>query len=521
MSLTVSVEKASTDMLPSEAKSFFANLDDSVIEWRTHLQRKPAEFSSGEVVAAEVTVELDKTGQPYLRVANATCVADSFWPLGLDEDARKTLCSLRGCTVVALVTVTDRTGEESCSGSKYTVDPHLRIAQFPINPTASELLELPNRAFVLVEGLVTNLSVREELEHGLFGGIQGVKYRGVMLIDTPNGVIRVEQLTEKFFYGQGVLGNLRDKPVMVGEKVRLTAMIDDDRRLRSGYGHPFLLVPHPDRQAEYDELRREVVRQQEEMRAYIQAGDYQSARLAFAAMRMLELTHHENELVVEIARTMPSDEQPVFYHRQLETNALEAAYGTNVETLNAKQFVVFAREVLTNVRVNPPRDSEARVDQTYVYRYLEEDARFSGNLLAQLIIEMIGVRLPLLEQATDEMDSYWDHSYLIETSLGYLAEAATHEAYAELIRLVEYCLDHGYYRTECDVAGAKCPHRLDSLFRKVCDSLLRLFGKNYEYGMSAQPLVQEWIGRLEQGATCGDTWSRNGLYQLVPWQRYF
>ncbi len=515
MSTTILVERAPSTAVPSEAKSFFADADESVVEWRTHFDRKPNGLKPGETVAAEVTLETYKN-QTYLRVADASCGADSFL---LDDKARDTLADLAGSTFAALMTITSPVGSFACHGQQYAISPHIRVATLPLNPTFEELTALHVNSRVVIEGRVTRMTVVEEPKY-MNGQVYHTSKRGVIFIDTPHGEFEVQSLAEEFTYEKGVLENLRRKPVQIGETVRLSATADEGYTLKCGYNYPYLLVPLPSRLAEYRKLRKSVAEQLTYLQSHIRDQRYKAARATFAALRKLELTRHESEAAIHFAQTMGPEEQPVFVGSGGGyPDKIEEAYGVNVETLNVQEFIEFTREVLTNVRVNSAR-GDSRVDQTYLYRHFEDHPLLNDDLLVELIGEMIRARIPLLEQATEEMNSYWDHKYLIETSTGYLGRIGTPKSYETLANMISLSVDRKYYLYKRDDdTDIECPRRLDGLLNNACRAMFELFHENHEIGFAAQAAVKQWIDKLDQDNLAED-YVYSELRKLVPWSRY-
>lgn len=515
MSTTIMVERAPITAEPSKAKTFFADADDSVVEWRDHFDRNPPRLNAGETVAAEVTLETSKD-QTYLRVADASCGADGFL---LDDNARDALVGLSGSTFAALVTIVNAAGNFACHGREYVIDPHIRVATLPTNPTPDKLAALPVNSRVVVEGRVNRFSVVEDHKY-MNGQVYHTSLRAVVFIDTPHGELQIQSLADEFTYEKGVLENLRRKPVQIGETVRLSATIDEDRTLKCGYNYPYLLIPSSSRMAEYRALRKDVAERLTYLQSHIRDGRVRAARVTFAALRKLELTRHESEAAIHFVQTMGVEEQPVFVgNGGGYPGDIEKAYGINVETLNVQQFIEFTREVLTNVRVNSAR-GDKRVDQTYLYRYFEDHPVLTDDLLVELIGEMIRARIPLLEQATEEMDSFWDHEYLIETSIGYLGHIRTSKSYEELASMISLCAERKYYLYKRDDnTDIKCPHRLDSLLNNACRAMFELFHDNHEIGFAAQAAVKRWIDRLEQD-NLADDYTYSELRKLIPWSRY-
>lgn len=512
MSSTVVVNQAPLEVNPKVAKSFFPETSDQLTEWDERFKRRKKVFNPNERVAVQATVEQDESGNPYLLTAEASCSADRFTPVELSTEGKDGLLQYVGMTVAASVTILSHTGSQFCHGGKYQIDTYIELALLPFNPTTEEVQQLPAGSHVVIEGVVTDFHPYEVPKY-MNGRVYHTDKRGRLDVNTGTETLEVMQNTDLLLFDKGELENLYDKPVMMGEKVRLTAVVTEMGLLRSGYNRPYLLVPDPTRLAEYEELRDRVGNLLIELNITVANDQYQEARYGFASLRKMELTHSEASRVVELARHLPRDEQPIFQvDRRYEAEALETAFDINVESLNKARFMVFAHEVLTGVRENPAA-KPLRVDQTYLYRFMDEDP-FAPSETFTLIKEMLAARIPRLERCSDEQEDYWDDMYLIETSLGYLGRTGLTRAFDELATVVEYCLDRGYFRHVDENRDNRVrPRRFDDLLSKALQAILELFREDPILGVNSQYHVQDWKRRLEdkaEGFVLGD------LRRLVP-----
>jgi hypothetical protein len=511
-SSTITIKQAPQGVDPEVAKSFFPEDGDQLTEWKDRFKRSKGIFNQGERVAVQATVERNELGNPYLRTAQASCSADRFNPVRLNAKSTTDLIRFVGATVTASVTVTQRTGRQFCHGSQYDIDTHIELALLPLNPTTEELLRLPSKSHVVIEGVVTNFVPYDEPEY-TNGRVWHTNHYGRIYLSVEGRTIAVSQFKDALLYDKGELENLRDKEVLIGEKVRLTAMVTDDHKLQAGYNRPYLLVPDPARLEAYNELRNMVSNLLETLEATITNGQYQQARDRFGFLRQQKLTFDEAQTVVDCVQHLPEAEQPIFQKEQHYcAESLEEAFGVNVETLNKAQFIVFARQVLTGVRENPPRE-EARTDQTYLHRFMEEP-RFTPTEQFELIKETLEARIPRLEQCSDEQNDYWDDSYLIESSLGYLARTGHPEAFDELGGIVEYCLEQGYFRHDEKSRDDTCPRRFDSLLSHALRAILELFREDPLLGVNSQHYVKAWQQELTDREATGYVLTE--IQRLIP-----
>lgn len=181
------------------------------------------------------------------------------------------------------------------------------------------------------------------------------------IIQTSNGEITVTSYLP-LVYTDGLLENMKDERVIVGETIRVHAY-----KMGSQYSilidseWVYSVTPTLERQREFDHHRRFASAAIGRMHRYALEGNYKYARLYFGNLRkFIALTQSEQRQVESIMKTLPPQEQAMYLQGlHYEDNGIEQAFGVNIETLNSAQFLTFAHEVLSGSRQTANEDEKA------------------------------------------------------------------------------------------------------------------------------------------------------------------
>jgi hypothetical protein len=276
----------------------------------------------------------------------------------------------------------------------------------------------------------------------------------------------------------------------VGETITIEAsVVLDDYGVKQatiGYGRAKLLVSNVKRQVTYDTLRHQVNSLINQFWQHVESGNraevdgytvaeaaecFVAARQRFAAARKLSLTKAELTLLLRDRHSMPVNERPMYDRYATTRNAMEKAFGVNIEELNAEQYLAFARKVLSGELPNP--DKPDRVDQSYLFRLLDQPP-FTVAQFVELVTDTLKMRVARLEQTGDSHDEYWDDYYLAEQCLTYLGTIEDPSVIDGLAWMVDYCLGHGYFdnrltRSENYATSRKFDSYLEKAVRSLAD----------------------------------------------------
>jgi hypothetical protein len=531
----ITIVEAPTTVNPSDVTTYFPDQPE-LIKWTDARAQVSGQqrhsIPAGSRLAALVDVKQDRaSGRLYLQVANASCSADAF-RLSDNEIAKQTLTPYAGSLVAATLTIVQRTGDHFCHGGDYAVS-DVTLATLPLNPTSTELLNMQLGSNFVVQGEFVRYY--EKTPGSIIPDTNNYKTRGYIVIDTPAGELTLDSFRPSMMeprYESGVLENLKDKTLIPGEIIRINGYISQEDRFGTlpagtpsvGYNKPYLLIPHPTRQADYDALRLNVSDLVAAMNTACDQQNWQHARHLFAELRELELTSDESRVVVDAMTRVPAEERSIFGDRGYEAVALKKAYGVNVETLRRDEFLAFAKDVLIGTTENPS-DKEKRVDQGYLFRFWDaKHSILSPESLADLLVSAIPARFERLEQCDDEHDAYWDDLYLLESCIRYTKDYARFDQDVDprlihaIISIVVRCLDKGYYQADRDGATEKvCPQRLDRLLSVCFDALADGYMSQPVVREIVTPsLVNEWKTILNNANA--DMYVIEKLKSVVPWR---
>jgi hypothetical protein len=345
-----------------------------------------------------------------------------------------------------------------------------------VNPTPAQIRDLPVGATFLIEGVLW-CNERETREEPSYPGSRTTRTAEIALIDivTDAGTdFALQGKSVPLKYDDGVLENLRDVVAEVGETVSIEAQIvigdNGTKETSIGYARAKLLVPAVFRQNAYDALRTSVANLTALLDVYVYDFDYAEARKCFARVRKLALTRAERASLQRVIIDMPVTERPVHdpgstYSR----DAIEKAFGVNLEELNAEDFLTFARQVLHGEIPNPEKPD--RVDQSYLFRFLDAPP-FTTAQFVELAFSTLQTRIARLELTGDSFEEYWDDYYLAEQCIAYLANIDDPTAVNALAWVIDYCLERGYFDNRLDGSEkVTCSRKFDSFLEKAVRSL--------------------------------------------------
>jgi hypothetical protein len=348
-----------------------------------------------------------------------------------------------------------------------------------VNPAFEHIHTLPVGTTFFVEGVLTRNEHGKRVEL-LYGSSRTVEFARIAITTNMGIVFEFEGSSFPLKYESGVLENVRDWVAEVGEAISIeaTIIVDDTlvKRPSIGYNKARMLVPSPRRQAEYDALRATVTEKLDEFEFLAETAespdDFIEIRKGFAQLRRHALTKSEQMQLRRLVRRLPVNERPIYdswstYAR----DAIEKAFGVNLEQLNAEEYLVFARKVLFGEIENPAKPD--RVDQSYLFRLLDEPP-FTSAQSVELVFSTLKVRVKRLEQVGDTHDEYWDDFWLVEQCLTYLGTIKDSSTVEALAWMIDYCLEHRYFdsrlsRREKYIGS----HKFDSMLDKAIDSLAR------------------------------------------------
>lgn len=336
------------------------------------------------------------------------------------------------------------------------------MTQQLVNPTPAQIRVLPVGASFLVEGVLTR-NERGEREESYYpgGSTHTVTFAYITIAPTVGDAFHFEGKSFPLRYESGVHENLRNSVAEVGETVSIEVSISVDdanvKRPSIGYNHANLLVPSAQRQSDYDKLRRQAVDSIYQVEEYVRCGNqaeadgftaadamecYATARQRFAATRKLALTKDERTRLLRARRSMPVTERPMYDRYATTRDAMEKAFGVNIEELNPKDYLAFARRVLLGELPNP--DKPDRTDQSYLFRLLDQP-QFTVAEYVELVASTLKTRVARLELTGDSHDETWDDYYLIEQCLTYLGTIEGSLGVEALAWMIDYCLEHDYF----------------------------------------------------------------------------
>lgn len=496
------ITEAPASVKPNDPTTYFPDNPD-VKKREEARQKVPGkarwEIPAGTLIATLVEIKQDQDGHLFMRVADASCGADSFWLSNPTPEDEAVLGAYLGTMVAAVFVIRERIGDYSCHGSRYIVDPSLTLAALPCNPTAEQLGTMRLGAHFVVQGqfvryyeVTPPTSAPDEYRK--------LDTLGYIVIRTPSGELTLDTCRPNMkepYYDAGVLENLRGKRMMQGETIRITGFIMDKdpygkRRLGTatvGYNYPYLLVPSPQRLAEYEALRVVAQARTERLRRYVVVQDWKMARRVFAGLRQLELTRDEADMIVEIMEGVPAEHRSVYYLRRVGGSKLERVFGLDPETLNREQFLVYAREILHGVRENAGIE-EGRVDQTKLFGFWRaKHSILAPDDLVELLLSTIPIRLRRLEMCSDKRDDFWDDESLLRSCINRVNrehEDVDPRLVQAVVEVVERCFSEGYYRLSAESPrDQQCPQRLDDILQDCFSALADAW--------MCQPVVREFI----------------------------
>lgn len=348
-----------------------------------------------------------------------------------------------------------------------------------VNPTPAQIRDLPRGATFRVEGVLTQneRGTREERSYPGARSTHAVEFAHITITPAKGDPFYFEGKSFPLRYEGGVLENLRNSVAEVGETVSIEVSIIVDgtnvKRPSIGYSHANLLVPSTERQAAYDELRATAAEQLTMLELYVRiaasADDFAVARETFAAIRKLTLTKGERARLLQARRSMPTYERPMYDRYNTTRDAVEKAFGVNIEELNPEDYLTFARRVLFGELPSP--DKPNRIDQSHLFRLLEEPP-FTTAQFAELVTDTLKTRIARLEQTGDSHDDYWDDYYLIEQCLAYLGTIEGSYGVEALAWMIDYCLTRDYFDNRLSRSeNPTVPHKFDSFLEKAVRSL--------------------------------------------------
>lgn len=356
-----------------------------------------------------------------------------------------------------------------------------------VNPTPAQICDLPVGATFLIEGVLecNEPGTREEPSYPGSNTIRTAEIALITIVTDAGTSFALQGKLVPLKYGDGVLENLHDVVAETGETVSIQAEIvigDNGMKETSiGYARAQLLVPAKFRQRAYDALRVSVAKLTGSLDLYVSDFDFAGARKCFARIRKLPLTRAERASLQRVIVNMPVAERPVYDPRSTYSrDAIEAAFGVNIEGLNANEFLTFARQVLHGEIPNPEKPD--RADQSYLFRFLNQPP-FTTAQFVELIFSTLQTRIARLELTGDSFDEYWDDYYLTEQCISYLGEIEDPAAVNALAWVIDYCMEHDYFDNRLDGAEKdNCPRKFDSFLEKAIRSL-------FEYALYAKGTV--------------------------------
>jgi len=529
VSSNVTVILVSREIQPDKATSYFPE-PERLIEWRD--ARHPVEAADryeidpGTSFAGLVEIKLDQHDRPFMLVANASCGADSFVLVDNTPEDEAMLREHVGTTIAAILTVRRRVGQQYCHGSRYEIEPQFALAPLPHNPTVSDLRAMAPGTHFVVQGRF--LRYYEVTPGEPTPDPKNTKTEGYLVVETPNGPLTLNTFRpfmKELQYEEGVLENLKYKSMIPGETIRITGFITRKQFdqpsgiITVGYNHPYLLVPDPQRQADYDALRVQVEIQLGQLQSYVEKHHWTAARTTFANLRKQELTRDEHRQVVAIMATVPADQRSV-YTRHYRSERLEKAFQVNPETLNRLQFLEFAHKVITGEQQNYSAKGEL-ADQSYLFDYWREDDSVLNDAdQTQLVLAGIATRLERLERCSDVHDEYWDDRYLLTRCIehiGYMDDP-DERLVAAVVEMIDYCFEQKYFPLESDTREEfQCPQRLDDLLRTCFRSVEQLKRSGAPAAaVITRESVEAWKARLIEAEAS----QRYATYYLANVERF-
>lgn len=459
-----------------EEPRLFADENGQLADWRDRFERPGHIFESGERVVVPAFVELDQDGNISLVADDQDGrMADKFHLVDLDEETRQTLMQHQGTAIGGIVNVYGvRDLDFQLSDiHEYDVSLENNLLIPPVNPTEEQVANLPKGYRVTMAGRVIDQGV--DIVPSRWNSQEKKAY---IVIEAEDGrQIKIPSWRDKpLAFKGGYLANLRGKPIESGEVVRMTGYIQDSgdsKFIHAHWSEPYLEEATENRLEEYRTLRESVSRMTWRMSEMIEQGEYGAARNHFAMLRTLELLPAEGLQIMSLRESMPEKDRPIYDGytdgRHGWAKDLDAAYDTLIESMTKTEYMDFVRKVAIGEVV----ESGKHCDASYVYLIMTDNEIDAETWVATLS-EAIDSRLAILEGLPDDHEQTFQHSYMLEQTLGYLSSVADVRATTKIIDVVRYCMDHEYFDHRHDrPKDWGCPSKFLSLLFKSTETLVR------------------------------------------------
>lgn len=448
----------------------------AITEWKERFNRPGHIFETGERVIASTFVHINRDGNIELVADDQDGrMADKFHLVEATREIRDTLTQYQGAALGCVVKIRSvrQLDFQLSDIHEYDVSLEPNVLIPPINPTPEQLDNLPKGYRIILEGRVVKQGFdRVPRQWG------GDEPQAFIILQTEDGrKIKIPSWRDKeLTLSDGILENLRGKPIERGETIRIMGYVQEDtqgRRVHAHWNEPYLLESSPDRLDQYQQLRESISQRVEQFMAFVDTGDYSQARLAFADLRTEELIPDEGDQIMAIRESMPVDEQPIYDgHPEVRRSwaaDVDNAYGVLIESMTKEEYLAFVREVSLGKREQIGK----HCDESYVYlimSYNDYDTESWVSALGDAIDE----RLRILEETPDDHELSFPHSYMLEQTLGYLSGVNDPRAVNKLLEVVRYSIDRKYYdKRQGRGDDWQCPHKFLSLLFKATDSLVR------------------------------------------------
>jgi len=450
--------------------------DDFVLEWKEKFAREEQgifpPFRPGEKVTVPGVVEKDPDGLYKIHVDADGRYADNFFIGGVPEP--DPLKSHIGMPLDVLVSVGEERKNDYRLSDIWNYDAELvEVVSRPfVNPTPEETEKSKGKR-VIIEG--TFLGYEESpadtfLER--LGFPEGSRIvgeathhsnghsSGDLSIETPDGktvsrsfeclpegynknetaglveiddgrVFSINMSTGKTVFSDGVLENIRHKVMLKGDKVRISAYVNDESdELQATWCSPcYLDKPLEQRQNEYDALRSLASSSTESIAQTIDEKKYKTARQLISMLRALELTAEELDNFRELTLSIPKNERPVQSPksrsnptgaRHFWVESIDDAYETGLESMTKPEFIDFARSAVTGER----KQTGKHADTSYLF-WIAEDFKVDTETRESLIVDCIESRLSRIRGIPYDHDKHFDDKYNINQAFKYLASIGT------------------------------------------------------------------------------------------------
>lgn len=371
---------------------------ERIREWsdklgRAGVGRDPA-FGTGELVRVSGYLRRDRAGLFISADADGR-VADCFEVVGgISVD-------LLGMPVTAIIEILGVEGERALVDSWRYSARILRVEKSPmVNPSSSELAELPNGARVTLSGEFCGFRKEDDRASGAMLLPEGVE----RMLSFPDGTIE---------FSEGALDNLQGQRPEAGDIVSFLAIVKRQAAeitLESEWCDPcVLIIPSKARAQECARLRTEAAKAIEGIVEEVRRHNFVEARKRIANLRQSSLTDAEFLSIECIAKLIPERQRPMIVPlaelkstRPLnaEVLAIDSSFGVSVESMTSTQLSGFLGEVLAGKR-QCKEGGRADLD---VLLSLARKLDLPRSLLEEILIRGIKARVERLREQSGKLE---------------------------------------------------------------------------------------------------------------------